>query len=358
MKTNLLIAIAIVVGLTAWLVIGPIIRAQDPPGSPPAEAASDQELPSVRYRDSKAQPFAPRLYLRGKTAAARESLLRAEVGGPIEEFVARRGERISEGEVIARIDQQSLPEQLEAAEALVAQREMEFSAARSLQSSGYQSQTRLAETASLLAQARNELAATRRALEVTVIKAPYDGVFNERMVDVGEFVGIGDPIATFLELDPMVVTAEATEIEVRDIRQGMPATAQIGDQEVDGSIRYVSKSADQAVRTYTVEFVFENPDDRFKAGLTADIIITTESELAHKVSPALLFLSANIDGDLGLKVVRPDDTVTFHPTTIIGSADDGVWVSGLPNETRIITVGQGFVKEGAKVNAVDETTVQ
>src|SRR5690606_33755582 len=116
----------------------------------------------------------------------------------------------------------------EAAKALVAQRELENQAAEKLQSSGYQSETRLAETSSLLAQARNQLASTRIALENTEIKAPFHGVFNERMVQVGEYVASGDPVASFLELDPMIVTAQATEMEIKDLRSGAVAKAKIG----------------------------------------------------------------------------------------------------------------------------------
>jgi multidrug efflux system membrane fusion protein len=39
------------------------------------------------------------------------------------------------------------------------------------------------------------------------------------------------------------------------------------------------------------------------------------------------------------------------------SSSDGVWIAGLPNSTTIITVGQGFVNEGAIVNAIPEDEI-
>ncbi|EDY80632.1 auxiliary transport protein, MFP family, putative [Verrucomicrobiia bacterium DG1235] len=332
-------------------------------GAKETEAAQSQSedekpLPSVRVRDSIAEPFAAEVTLRGKTEASRSSVLKAETGGSILEIVAKRGSKVKTGDPLIKLDPQNLPEQLEATKALLAQRKLEHEAAQKLQSSGYQSETRLAESGSLLAQAKNQLAATRIALENTLIKAPFDGVFNERLVEVGEFVAVGDPVASFLALHPMIVTAEATEIEIQKINATSPAIAQIGDRKVEGRIRYLSQSANSAVRTYTVELEFDNPDHTFQAGLTADIVATTATQMAHKVTPAILFLSADTDGELGLKTVEDDSTVNFYKTKIIGSADDGVWVSGLPDKVTLITVGQGFVLPGSTVKAVQDSSIQ
>lgn len=355
MKTNVAIALTITILLTLWMVFGPLFAQQE---TPAASTAEETKLPSVRVRDSHAESFAATLTLRGKTEAARSSLLRAEVSGQIQEIVAQRGATVKAGDVLVRIDPQNLPERLEASKALVAQRNLEFEAARKLQSSGFQSETRLSEASALLAQAKDQLATTRIALENCEIRAPFSGVFNERLVEVGEYVSPGDAVAHFLELSPMIVTAEATELEVQRIHQGDKAKALIGQETIEGTIRYISRSANEAVRTYTVELEFKNPGNKFQAGLTADILAQTDSEMAHKVTPAILFLSSNTEGDLGLKTVESDSTVSFHRVEIIGTEPDGVWVSGLPEYAKIITVGQGFVVPGAKVEAVEDSTIQ
>ncbi len=360
MKTNLTIATLIVVILTAWMVIGSIGADTAPANdadSAQAEQTDEKLLPSVRVRDSIAEAFAAEVTLRGKTIASRESVLKAEIGGQVIEIVAPRGTSVKAGDPLIKIDPQSLPEQLDAAQALLKQRELEYDSADKLRASGYQSENHFAEAAAALAAAKNTVAATRIALENTIITAPFDGVFNERLVEQGEFVGVGDPVASFLALNPMVVTAEATEQEIQKIDANSPAVAKIGDQTIEGRIRYLSKSANSAVRTYTVELEFDNADLSFEAGLTADIVATTATQMAHKVTPAILFLSADTDGELGLKTVDSENVVSFYKTKIIGTDDDGVWVSGLPDKVKLITVGQGFVVPGATVKAVEESTI-
>ena len=56
--------------------------------------------------------------------------------------------------------------------------------------------------------------------------------------------------------------------------------------------------------------------------------------------------------------VNESDQAMFYPLAIIRSEDDGVWVSGLPDEARLVTFGQGFIQSGEKVIPVDETTTE
>jgi multidrug efflux system membrane fusion protein len=50
-----------------------------------------------------------------------------------------------------------------------------------------------------------------------------------------------------------------------------------------------------------------------------------------------------------VRVVNDDDVVEFHAVNVISDGKDGTWVSGLPDSTRLITVGQEMVRAGEKV---------
>mgnify|MGYP000055976336 CR=1 FL=1 len=95
------------------------------------------------------------------------------------------------------------------------------------------------------------------------------------------------------------------------------------------------------------------------AGLSARIAVPTGQARGHFISPAILSLGTN--GDLGIKTVQEDNTVAFSPVAIVRAQPDGVWITGLPESTSIITVGQGFVNAGDVVDprpiAADQTAV-
>ncbi len=99
-----------------------------------------------------------------------------------------------------------------------------------------------------------------------------------------------------------------------------------------------------------------NPEGELPSGVTSEIRIPIKAEKAHFLSPALL--SLNDEGVFGVKLVNDDGIVEFHPARIVKSVAAGVWLSGLPDTVRLITVGQGFVRQGDRVKAVPEESIK
>src|SRR5690606_27179036 len=125
----------------------------------------------------------------------------------------------------------------------------------------------------------------------------------------------------------------------------------VDGSEVTGKVRYISRVADQATRTFSVELAVPNPDSAIRAGVTAQLRLFAAAVRVHTLSSALLSLAD--DGTVGVKVVDDRDIVRFYPVQIVGSTQEGLHVTGLPERIRLITVGQGFVTEGQQVQAQD-----
>jgi multidrug efflux system membrane fusion protein len=169
-------------------------------------------------------------------------------------------------------------------------------------------------------------------------------------VEVGDFVEKGKEIARILELDPILITGEVTQQELDYLKVGAAGNAKlITGEELRGVLRYVASESDQATRTFRVELEVDNPGAAVVSGTTAELRIPTEELMAHYISPALLAL--NSQDKIGVKSVDDHGVVVFHPVDIVRTGVDGVWVSGLPARVRVITVGQGFVHEGDRVEA-------
>ncbi len=114
----------------------------------------------------------------------------------------------------------------------------------------------------------------------------------------------------------------------------------------------MASQADEQTRTFEVELDLANPDGRLAAGVSAEIRIDVERVPAHRVSPSVLVLSDT--GELGVKTVGRDDLVAFMPVEIARAEGGDVWLTGLPSEVRVISVGQGFVRDGTEVQPVPE----
>ena len=122
---------------------------------------------------------------------------------------------------------------------------------------------------------------------------------------------------------------------------------------VKGRIRYVAPVADEATRTFAVELEVDNSDGALRVGGTAELHIPAEQLLAHRVSPSLLTLDDA--GNVGVKIINDEGRVEFVAADIALSSGEGMWLAGLPETTTFITVGQGFVSDGALVNAIPDS---
>ncbi len=113
-------------------------------------------------------------------------------------------------------------------------------------------------------------------------------------------------------------------------------------------MRFVARKAKEQTRTFLVEIELPNPDLTIPAGTSTEVAIVLEPVPAHRVSPGILVLDD--EGVLGIKAVDDASTVTFHPADIVRAEAGAVWLRGLPDQLRIITVGQGFVRPGQTVD--------
>ena len=102
-----------------------------------------------------------------------------------------------------------------------------------------------------------------------------------------------------------------------------------------------------------VELAVANPNRKVRAGITAELELSTDELYGHLLLPALLTLDDA--GTIGVKIVDSDGRVEFVAVEILRSDAKGVWVTGLPESARIISVGQGFVMDGQHVDAVDSS---
>ncbi|HSA81965.1 MAG TPA: efflux RND transporter periplasmic adaptor subunit [Geminicoccaceae bacterium] len=357
-KTSYLIAAGIALAISGWLASGQLDAGKTERDPAAAAARSDSaRLPTVRVRELVAEPVELVIVVNGKTAPARAVAIRAETDGRIVELGAERGDSVEAGGLLVRIDARERTAMVEQAEATLRMREIEYDAARQLGAKGFQSETKVAEAEANLEAAQAALKQAGIRLDHTEIRAPFAGVLETRPVELGDFVDVGDEVATVIDQDPFLVTGQVSEAKVGYLAVGMTGSATlVSGPTVEGRLRYIGSRADPATRTFTVELEVPNESGRFAAGVSAELRIVYDQALAHRVPASMLALSD--EGVVGIKTVDGDNQVVFHPTEIIRADGDSLWVAGLPEQVRAITVGQGFVRAGDEVRPVADQAVE
>jgi membrane fusion protein, multidrug efflux system len=320
----------------------------------PSDAADSpttkSSVPSVRVAVLSASSRDATITVRGKTQAQHEVDVRAEVEGVVQSIRFDKGDRVRKGDTLCEIKNNDRGARVQQASALVAQMQKELQVAQDLYKQGFRSKTQLAQAEANYAQAQAGLMTMNIALENTRIKAPFDGFVDDRYVSAGDYMRAGDKCEMVIAPEPFLAVGSVSEQEIGQIRAGDTASATLVTGEtVEGKVTFLADRADPTTRTFRVEVQLPNPDAKLRDGVSADIHIPVRQVRAQHISPGIMVL--NDAGVPGVRVVV-ESHVKFLPVTILSDGPDGAWVAGLPEHVAVITVGQEFVTDGQKVDAV------
>lgn len=350
MKSSYLIAAGIAVLSTAWLVSG--AYSSDPSmNEPVTQESHEKKLIQVRVMDSSVVPLTSKIITTGRTQAVRTATLSAEIDGQIESILKEEGDYVEKNDIIAEIEVNDLKSRLKEAQKRLSQRQIEYKAAKSLQNKGFNSKVKLASASADLETAQTNLNKAQIDYENTKIKAPFSGILNTQSIEIGDHVSNGTSLFTLSDLDTIEFTGYVSEHDVLKLQKGADVTI----RRLDGSTKqakltYIAPSADELTRSFRIIASAENEDKSFLDGLTVRITIPTHTSPAHKISPSILALDG--EGEVGVKIVTAENKVEFRAVEILQDSPDHMWIGGLPDQAKIITVGQEFVITGQTVEPV------
>ena len=355
MRNNLKVASSFAALVLLWLASGLFSESKAPvPNLLDAMASmSDSSLPSVVVEEIRSESRTRRRVLRGKTVSKHTASVSSEISGILVSRPVERGARVSKGQVLCEIAIDDRAALVSEALAKRVQAEIEYDGALALQGDNLLAAAQVAQAASRLESAKANLLLRELDLRRTKVTAPFSGVIETQPLVVGDFARVGDVCATLLNLDPILVEVSVSERDVGALRLGETASVRMSTgHHLEGTVSFIGSQSDDITRTYLTEIALSNPDYEIRAGLTAVVDLPGEAVRAHRVSPSLFTL--NDEGALGLRTINRADRVEFYPVAIIEDSADGAWVTGLPERTRLITVGHEFVAEGQIVDAQEE----
>ena len=357
MRKSYLIAIAIALAAIGWVAWGEATR--EPVAAPPdaatrlAREASGSAVAatSVRVDSFVATPYTRFIEVTGKTEAKRTVEVMTELDARVVAVPVAKGDRVKRGQTIARLAIDDRNAWLAESQAALKQREIEFNAAQKLAQKGYRSDTQFAAASAALDQARAQVRRMEVEVAKTTIVAPFDGVLEARPAEIGGFLKTGQRIATLVDEDPFLLTAQVTEQEIGRLSIGATASGRLATGEtVQGVVSFIAKTSDSATRTFRVEVEVPNPEHRLRAGVTASLRFPVETVPTHLLSPAILTLAET--GVVGVRGIDARNRVVFHPVDVLAEEPGGVRVAGLPERVTLIVVGQEFVRAGEPVEPV------
>lgn len=295
----------------------------------------DQELdPLVEVIVLEVSTESFRIDSQGTVKPRTQTVVSAEVLGSVvsisPKFVA--GGVFEAGEMLMRIDPTNYTVAVDKAEALVAQRQIEFDGAQKLRNQGYRAESELASAVAALASAQAELVGARRNLERTYIRMPYAGMVRSKDADVGQFVNPGTVLGVTFATDLAEVRLPLTDQDLAFV--DLPEASAVSATG-SGSGPAVSLTAIQKgkITNWNAQIVRSEGvvDERSRVTYAvAQIDDPYQLEADGTPLPIGTFVSARIDGAANVDVIR-------IPRTALRGADQ-VLVVDNENTIQIRTV--------------------
>ncbi len=322
-------------------------------------AAGAGRVINVEVSTLAATPFTEEIRVTGTAEANRDVVVAAEESGAIVRVLADKGAVVSAGQPIVKIDDRILASQVQQAKAQAELAQETWQRRKRL----YEQDNVGSELAYL--QARSQAEQTAAALETlqqrldrTVVRAPFGGVLDDRMVEVGSMVAPGTPVARVVDLDPVKIQGGVPERYAADVRVGAHATVgfDVLGTTYDGKISYVGAAVNAQNRTFPVEFTIPNPGRAIKPAMVADVAVVRRTLDSAIVVPQDAIVRVE-DGYVAFVVNDgPDGPVVERRRLDLGSSQDNKVVvnGGLEAGDRLVVVGQKQVAEGDRVRVVSE----
>ncbi len=314
-----------------------------------AVSASDSTEAIVVTVGSKPHPMT--LEAKGRTAPDKVVTVKAGTAGNVVSTPVREGTFVKKGTLLCGLDIEARNARLKEAEAQRDAARIEFEAAQQLAAKGLAPANRELATKASLDAAEAGVNSARVEIGRTQIRAPFDGVFETRLAEAGDYLSPGAPCGVVVDLDPVIVSAEVTEAQAGRLKTGLEAMATLADgRTFPATLRYVARTASAETRTFQIEAELNAGDEIVAAGVTASLSVPLGEVAATNIPLSLLTLSDT--GTLGVRFVSADQTVGFAPVQVIDEGPDGAWVTGLPETVSLIAMGQDYLNEGVKVTPV------
>ena len=319
----------------------------------------EKNVPLITVFTAKTETFTHFLELQGSVETKQNVVLNAEMSGILKQIYVKEGQKVSKGQLLARIDDGGLSQQL-------AQMQIQADLAKTT----YERQKRLwdqkigSEIQYLQAKSNYEgqqsaVNQMKSQLGKSTINAPFAGTVDDIITEAGSVVSPGQtPILRIVNLNDMYINTDVPENYIADVVEGKNVEVMfpVLGKTMDAKIRQTGSFINPDNRTFKAEIEVPNKDKSIKPNLTARLKIndyTSENALLIPQS----IISENAEGDQYIYILdQKEGQKAIAKQTIIKTGktqgDKIEVLEGLSNGDEVIEEGARSVKDGQTVKVI------
>lgn len=282
-------------------------------------------------------------------------------GGRLVEFPVKGAQQVKTGDIIARLDQQDLNNNLSKARVQYDNAEQEYKRAVKLSKSKAISQSTLLQRKTERDVSLSQLKSAKKAVNDAILRAPFDGVVAQTLVENGQSLSGGQGVIVLIGGDILEASIDISASYLASLYKSDNENIKIESYitldvapELPLEIRYKEALllADATTQTYNVTFEFTAPEGVLVLpGMSATIEIrTTNDSTINSIGVPLSAITSDGDKNYVWVVNKQDMTVAKREVTIAkGVGDIQVITKGLELKEWVVSAGASYLYEGMKV---------
>jgi len=301
--------------------------------------------------------FSHYLEIQGSVNTKENILVQPEFSGNLTSLTVKAGQRVSKGQILGRVDDAGMSQQLASLENQYALAKTSFERQKNLWDKKIGSEIQFLQAQTQMISAQKAVAQMRAQVSKTLIRAPFSGTIDEVFVEKGQIVAPSPQgLMRIVNLSNMYVSTSVPETYIGKLKVGTVVDVFLTSlgKTYKGKVRQVGNFINPNNRSFGIEVSVPNPENLLRPNQVAKlkindytnknaIVVHTNVIQQDGTGNKFVFIVINSNGKTGtakkvlVKIGKSSDNVTEI-------------VSGLTANDILVTEGVNTISEGMKLN--------
>lgn len=327
------------------------------------------EVPQNRIRtpvtvtEITPQPFDHYFKVNASVEAIQEAMISPETNGQIREIPVRKGQRVKQGQVLARLNTSVIENNIAEAKTSLQLAQTVYNRQKSLWEQEIGSEIQYLEARNNYESLQSRLKSMESQLDMAIMRAPFNGVVDEIFAKEGELAMPGSMVMQLLNLRDLYVNADVSESFLPLIDPSEKVILRFSafpDYQEEVPVHRIGNVINPENRTFRLQLRIDNPEEKFKPNMVASMNIRSFTAENALVVPSILIkqdtqgyyvyiAEKNDEGDMVAQKVYIERGLSGEGITMIKS--------GINEGDLLINQGHNRVNDGALVVISEERSL-
>ena len=321
----------------------------------------DKNTPLITTFRVKEEVFTHFIELQGNVQTKQNVLVYPEMPGILNSVFVKEGQRVSKGQVLARIDDGGMSQQVAQLEANASLAKTTFERQKRLWDQKIGSEIQFLQTKTSYEAQTSAVKQLKQQLGKSTIRAPFSGIIDVIFKEKGTVIAPGSEIFRIVNLSNMYIETEVPETFIATITKNKTVEVNfpILGKTLTSKIRQVGNFINPNNRSFKIEIGVPNLDGKIKPNLTARLKLNDYTNPKAILIPQSI-ISENAKGEQFVYAIKDkkenNEAITKRIIITTGKTKGNLIevLDNLPVGTEIIQEGARSVKNRQEVKVINK----